>query len=1060
MDSIFGLPMTTILIVVVSIMAACLATTAVIALRNPIIFKMALRNIPRRRAQTVLIMVGLMLSTLIMAASLTTGDTLDHSMTTATYDSLGQVDETIAFVGDTGNDGSVSAANVPIPAHLSDQLEQQLTDNPDIDAEMPVLTISAPVVNEAAELSEPRVVVTGLDPARLPAFGGLQEPGGADIDIANLPAGSVVLSDELAENLGAQVGDQVTLYFNNQPQQLNVGAIAAGSILTGYDVTLNQGGGPGSGPSVDLLGMAVPLGWLQELTGLEGQARFIAVSNTGGVEEGPGHSDAAVDALDAALADVEGGAQLGVNPIKADAIEGAQLAGSTFTTFFLIFGLFSISAGVLLIFMIFTMLAAERRSEMGMARAVGMSRNHLVQGFIAEGAAYDLGAALIGAAAGVLVAFGIAAVLGGGLAGDGAIEPYASWRSLIVAYALGVTVTFITIIFASVRASRLNIVAAIRDLPEEKHPERGERPRWSWWTKLGQGRAMRVIALPVALLWNVVLLPVKLLSWLTRLLAYVVGWGPIIAVAGGLIMIPGATAKVMFLFALGLSLLVLGLMLFLRRYLPTRLVFTAGAAVMLAYWLLPPSVTNRVLPDVGDGGPEMLVVSGIFMVLYSTLILMWNADLLVGLVSLLGRSFARWLPAVKMAVAYPLAAKGRTGMTIAMFSIVVFALVTVSTVSINFRDLFLSDDAAAGWDVRVVTSPSNPIDDLLATLTGSQVNVDEIDAIGRVETVPGAGSPILNVGSDNWELYPVSGVDTGFIDNAVVPLAARAGSYASDTAAWDAIRDGEPVALIDANVFEAEGGPFGGGEGYRAPSNIEISDGAFQPFEVQIQSPSGEVTQTVTIIGVIDQSVSTLNGIYLSETIFDDVYAGSDVVTEFYLTLDNASVSDSEAFANQVQGALRTTGVQADSILAEIEEGQEQQASFFTLIEGFMGLGLFVGLAALGVISFRSVVERRQQIGMLRAIGYQRGMVAASFLIESLVTATLGVLSGTVLAIALSYNLITGGAIGDEQFDGFIVPFGTIAVVILGSLVAAALMTWIPSRSAATVPIADALRYE
>ncbi len=78
-----------------------------------------------------------------------------------------------------------------------------------------------------------------------------------------------------------------------------------------------------------------------------------------------------------------------------------------------------------------------------------------------------------------------------------------------------------------------------------------------------------------------------------------------------------------------------------------------------------------------------------------------------------------------------------------------------------------------------------------------------------------------------------------------------------------------------------------------------------------------------------------------------------------------------------------------------------------------MGMGLFVGIAALGVISFRSVVERRQQIGMLRAIGYQRNMVAASFLIESLVVATLGVLSGTFLAIVLSYNLITSNA-----FDG------------------------------------------
>ena len=36
------------------------------------------------------------------------------------------------------------------------------------------------------------------------------------------------------------------------------------------------------------------------------------------------------------------------------------------------------------------------------------------------------------------------------------------------------------------------------------------------------------------------------------------------------------------------------------------------------------------------------------------------------------------------------------------------------------------------------------------------------------------------------------------------------------------------------------------------------------------------------------------------------------------------------------------------------------------LLTGFMGLGLIAGIAALGVIAARAVVERRQQIGMPR----------------------------------------------------------------------------------------------
>src|SRR5690606_42062275 len=66
------------------------------------------------------------------------------------------------------------------------------------------------------------------------------------------------------------------------------------------------------------------------------------------------------------------------------------------------------AAGILLIVLIFTMLAAERRPEMGMVRAVGTQRGQLVQQFIAEGSGYAILAGLIGAALGVAATYGIA----------------------------------------------------------------------------------------------------------------------------------------------------------------------------------------------------------------------------------------------------------------------------------------------------------------------------------------------------------------------------------------------------------------------------------------------------------------------------------------------------------------------------------------------------------------------------------------------------------------------------------------------------------------------------
>ena len=82
---------------------------------------------------------------------------------------------------------------------------------------------------------------------------------------------------------------------------------------------------------------------------------------------------------------------------------------SLFTTF----GSFSIAAGILLIFLIFVMLAAERRGELGIARAIGTRRGHLVQMFLFEGVAYDLIAAAVGALLGVGVAYGMVLEHGG-----------------------------------------------------------------------------------------------------------------------------------------------------------------------------------------------------------------------------------------------------------------------------------------------------------------------------------------------------------------------------------------------------------------------------------------------------------------------------------------------------------------------------------------------------------------------------------------------------------------------------------------------------------------------
>ena len=140
---------------------------------------------------------------------------------------------------------------------------------------------------------------------------------------------------------------------------------------------------------------------------------------------------------------------------------------SLFTTF----GTFSIAAGILLIFLIFVMLAAERRGELGIARAVGTRRGHLVQMFTFEGAAYDLIAAVVGALLGAIVAYGMVLAIASAFGAEESdaglkVEYSVTVRSLFVAFAIGVLLTLLVVAFSAWRVSVMTISTAIRNLPE------------------------------------------------------------------------------------------------------------------------------------------------------------------------------------------------------------------------------------------------------------------------------------------------------------------------------------------------------------------------------------------------------------------------------------------------------------------------------------------------------------------------------------------------------------------------------------------------------------------
>ena len=119
----------------------------------------------------------------------------------------------------------------------------------------------------------------------------------------------------------------------------------------------------------------MPLDRAQQLFGQPGRVKYVLVSNRGGDISGAALTNQVVP--DAARRRSPR-SDLQANKTKADALKLADATGSAFVSIFTTFGSFSIAAGILLIFLIFIMLAAERRGELGIARAVGTRQRHLV----------------------------------------------------------------------------------------------------------------------------------------------------------------------------------------------------------------------------------------------------------------------------------------------------------------------------------------------------------------------------------------------------------------------------------------------------------------------------------------------------------------------------------------------------------------------------------------------------------------------------------------------------------------------------------------------------------
>jgi putative ABC transport system permease protein len=165
MNSLFGASMDSIMRVMLAMFLVITSVIVVLAVRNRLLFKLGARNLPRRRAQTMLIIFGLMLSTVIVTSAFGTGDTLSYTIRSAYVNGLGNIDETVSpNTANTDNarlQQAVVTTNAYLPASTAVTISATV-DPKTVDGVVGVLQQSVPIIDRTSREARSSATAMGV----------------------------------------------------------------------------------------------------------------------------------------------------------------------------------------------------------------------------------------------------------------------------------------------------------------------------------------------------------------------------------------------------------------------------------------------------------------------------------------------------------------------------------------------------------------------------------------------------------------------------------------------------------------------------------------------------------------------------------------------------------------------------------------------------------------------------------------------------------------------------------------------------------------------------------
>ncbi len=166
-----------------------------------------------------------------------------------------------------------------------------------------------------------------------------------------------------------------------------------------------------------------------------------------------------------------------------------------------------------------------------------------------------------------------------------------------------------------------------------------------------------------------------------------------------------------------------------------------------------------------------------------------------------------------------------------------------------------------------------------------------------------------------------------------------------------------------------------------------------------------------------------------------------------------------------VEDQIKKAGLGAESLL----DASKSLQRFFAVLDGFLGIfgSLALAVASLGIINtlVMSILERRREIGIMKAIGASDADVQRLFFAEAATMGTIGGAIGVALGWVIGHAINLGfdaymrkNNIPSQQF--WLLPLWLVVAAIAFSVFVSLAAGFYPARRAARLDPVQALRYD